>query len=62
MQTECSVEQLEFQGVGCRTVVGRLDAGRTDYDGGLLRRRLTLARGGRGLSEPARASASLMLS
>jgi hypothetical protein len=35
MQTECSVEQLEFQGVGCRTVVGRFDAGRTSSDGGL---------------------------
>jgi hypothetical protein len=36
MQTECNREQLEFQGIGTRTVVARFDAGRTSSDGGLL--------------------------
>jgi hypothetical protein len=36
MRTECTVGQLEFQGLGRRAVVGRFDAGRTSSDGGLL--------------------------
>ena len=36
MQTDCSSEQLEFQGVGGRRVVAQFDAGRTSSDGGVL--------------------------
>lgn len=36
MHTECSSEQMQFQGAGRRSVVGRFDAGRTSSDGGLL--------------------------
>ena len=34
MQTDCSSDQLEFQGLGRRQVVGRFDAGRASSDGG----------------------------
>ena len=46
MQTECTAEQLEFQGVGRRSVVARFDAGRTSSDGGLLLLREVAARTG----------------
>lgn len=36
MHTECSSEQMKFQGAGRRSVVGSFDAGRTSSDGGLL--------------------------
>lgn len=37
METECKTEQLEFQGLGRRDVVGRFDGGRLSSDaGGLL--------------------------
>jgi hypothetical protein len=36
VQTDCSSEQLEFQGVGGRRVVAQFDAGRTSSDGGVL--------------------------
>jgi hypothetical protein len=39
MHTEFNVEQLQLQEVGCRTVEGRFDAGRTSCDGGLLLQR-----------------------
>ena len=34
--TECSLEQLEFQGMGGRRVVGRFDGGRMSSDGGAM--------------------------
>ncbi|MGZ5465428.1 MAG: transposase, partial [Thermoanaerobaculia bacterium] len=35
-QTECSVEQLSFQGVGKRQIVARFDGGQLSSDGGGL--------------------------
>src|SRR6266480_4136942 len=35
-QTECSVEQLSFQGVGKREIVARFDGGQLSSDGGGL--------------------------
>ena len=34
--TECNVEQLEFHGLGRRTVVGRFDGGTISSDGGVM--------------------------
>ena len=36
METDCSSEQLEFQGLGSRRVVAGFDAGRVTSDGGVL--------------------------
>lgn len=36
MQTDCTTNQLEFQGLGRRRVVAQFDAGRTSSDGGVL--------------------------
>lgn len=46
MQTECISEQLEFQGLGRKEVVGRFDAGRTTSDGGVLALRELAERSG----------------
>ena len=34
MRTECNTEQLEFHGLGRRTVIGKFDGGRISSDGG----------------------------
>ena len=34
--TECNLEQLEFQGMGGRRVVGRFDGARMSSDGGAM--------------------------
>ena len=34
MKTQCTVEQLEFQALGRRSVTGRFDGGRISSDGG----------------------------
>ena len=34
MDTQCSAEQMEFQGLGRRRVAGRFDGGRMSSDGG----------------------------
>lgn len=44
--TECSAEQLEFQGLGRRVVVGRFDGGPISSDGGVLLLREVEARTG----------------
>jgi hypothetical protein len=44
--TECSAEQLEFQGLGRRVVVGRFDGGPISSDGGALLLREVEARTG----------------
>ena len=36
MQTDCTSDQIEFQGFGRRRVVAHFDAGRTSSDGGVL--------------------------
>ncbi len=36
MQTQCIPQQIEFQGLGRRQVVGDFDAGRVSSDGGAL--------------------------
>ena len=36
MTTKCTTEQLAFQGLGRRTVVGRFDGGEISSDGGGL--------------------------
>jgi len=36
MTTDCNPQQLEFQGVGRRSVVARFDGGRLSSDGGVL--------------------------
>ena len=36
MQTDCTPDQIEFQGFGRRRVVGQFDAGRTSSDGGVV--------------------------
>ena len=36
MKTECNPEQLEFQSLGRREVIGRFDGGRITSDGGGL--------------------------
>ena len=46
MQTDCTPDQIEFQGVGRRRVVARFDAGRTSSDGGVLLLREVEARTG----------------
>ena len=36
MQTQCSATQIEFSGLGRRTVVAAFDGGRLSSDGGVL--------------------------
>jgi hypothetical protein len=36
VQTDCTPDQIEFQGFGRRRVVGQFDAGRTSSDGGVV--------------------------
>ena len=36
MDTRCSAEQMEFHGLGRRSVVGRFDGGRMSSNGGGL--------------------------
>ena len=44
MNTECTPSQMEFQGLGRRTVVGAFDGGHISSDGGVLLLRETDAR------------------